>query len=109
MALLNRSPGSEQSADALPSASCHLSALPQSYSICPWAACLGEGLGWPGQVRQGPRQAGGPFRARQMSGGERQTDSVTLKSPQAWLGATKSQTPPHGSPPLLVSLIRFLP
>lgn len=61
--------GSEQSADALPSASCHLSALPQSCSICPWAACLGEELGWPGQVRQGPRQAGGPFRAGRMSGG----------------------------------------
>lgn len=33
--------------------------------------------------------------------GERQTDSVTLKSPQAWLGATKSQTPPHSNPPSL--------
>jgi hypothetical protein len=56
--------GSEQSADALPSASRHLSVLSQSCSVC-----LGEEPGWPGQVCQRPRQAGGPFRAGRMSGG----------------------------------------
>lgn len=82
--------GSEQSADALPSASRHLSVLSQSW----------------GRIQAGQdRCAKGLGRQVALSGlggcleGERQTDSVTLKSPQAWLGATKSQTPPHSNPP----------
>lgn len=38
----------------------------------------------------------------------RQTDGVTLQSPQAWLGATKSQDPPNVCPPTATP-IRFLP
>lgn len=56
-----------------------------------------------------PRWAGGPFRARRMSGATRQTDGVTPQSPRAWLGATGSRDPPAWRPPTTATPIRFLP
>lgn len=87
--------GSEQSADTLPSASRHLSVLSQSCSVC-----LGEEPGWPGQVHQRPRQAGGPFRAGRMSGG-READRQChpeVTSGLAW--GHQEPEPPHMVPPL---------
>lgn len=94
---------------------CHLPAATSQPCSSPAVSTHGQGAWGRSQAGQ-DRCAEGLGRQVALSGlcgcleGERQTDGVTLKSPRAWLGATKSQTPPlMVAPPLLASLIRFLP
>lgn len=84
----------------------------------PAVSARGQGAG---QARRGRSQAGRDRCAGGLSGQValsglggclermRQTDGVTLKSPRAWLGATRSRPDPLWQPPTLAALIRFLP
>lgn len=82
---------------------CHLPAATSQPYPSPAVSAHGQGAWGRSQAGQ-DRCAKGLGRQVALSGlggcleGEKQTDSVTLKSPQAWLGATKSQTRP---PPMV--------
>lgn len=80
---------------------CHLPAATSQPYPSPAVSAHGQGAwgeepGWPGQVRQRARQAGGPFRARRMSGG-READRQChpeVTSGLAWGHQEPDPTPP---------------